>query len=406
MTAILDCHRIYDIIIILGGNMNKRIFKKVSTPFDQVLPEGAVLMINIYDPQLATIKVFLDAIKEKNLPFFAVANKLDLVKEGDKKIKDIERELKIKLISASLLKNKGLKLIKERIKKIFKKEKRIVILGVFNSGKTSLISKLTGKKLKISDLPGSTSEFTHYKYQKYTLIDTVGQVIDVNKPMMVSVDLSGCRKAEEKITRVLRADAEGILATLETAVLQIGVVVKVLKKQIAKGKKIVVVGAGASSLVAMEMCGQALETGMPAMVFTNNLASAQPVSFAKGIAEEEKGLSKYINLAVQKEDVVFGISASGGTGFVYDILRRARKKKAITVAITENPDTPMGKMADYIIKSNAKPEGPSSSKVQVAHLAIVHALCLVLADERKISADQSIGYMMRETVLTKKMGIK
>jgi len=154
------------------------------------------------------------------------------------------------------------------------------------------------------------------------------------------------------------------------------------------------------------MAGQGLETGIPIMVFTNNLAQAQPISFAKGIVEESKALARYISWSVNKGDVVLGISASGGTGFVYDLLRRARLKKTITIAITENPDTPLGKEADYIIKSNAKPEGPSSSKIQVAHLAIVHAICISLADERGISADKSINYMLPEIVATKKMGIK
>jgi hypothetical protein len=59
-----------------------------------------------------------------------------------------------------------------------------------------------------------------------------------------------------------------------------------------------------------------------------------------------------------------------------------------------------------VIKSNAKPEGPSSSKVQAAHLAIGHALLVALADERGLSADQSIELMLPEVVPTKKMGIK
>ena len=76
------------------------------------------------------------------------------------------------------------------------------------------------------------------------------------------------------------------------------------------------------------------------------------------------------------------------------------------MAITENVDTPLGRAADYVIKSNAKPEGPSSSKIQAAHLAIGHALMLALADERGITADQSVGFMLPEVVATKKMGIK
>ncbi|MGC8651313.1 MAG: hypothetical protein ACP5RX_01715 [Minisyncoccia bacterium] len=112
-----------------------------------------------------------------------------------------------------------------------------------------------------------------------------------------------------------------------------------------------------------------LETGLPIVVVTNNLSQAQPISFAKGVCEEEAGLSRYINFIV-------------------------------------NPDTPLGKNTDYIIKSNAKPEGPSSSKIQVAHLAIGHALILSLPEERGVNADNSISFMLPEKVATKKMGIK
>ncbi|NMB92283.1 MAG: SIS domain-containing protein [Parcubacteria group bacterium] len=385
-----------------------RVAKKLTTPFEQFKPTGAILMINMSDPQISTMKVFLEAIKTAKLPFFAVANKIDLLpkKTRKAKLKEIEKELGFKLIPAAIISATGLKDIMFQINKHFKKGSRIAILGVFNSGKTSLIARLTKLNLKIGDLPGTTLEFTEYHWQGYTLIDTVGQVIDVNKPLMVSIDFSGCKTLSDKIKRVLTQDAEGILATSEIAVPQIEKVVKVIKKQVALGYKIITTGAGASALVALEIAGQGLETGLPIVVITNNLSQAQPISFAKGVCEEEAGLSRYINFIVNKGDVVIGISASGGTGFVYDALKLARKKKAITIAITENPDTPLGKNADYIIKSNAKPEGPSSSKIQVAHLAIGHALILSLADERGINADNSIFYMLPEKVATKKMGIK
>lgn len=296
--------------------------------------------------------------------------------------------------------------VRSRIRDDFAPGDRIAILGVFNSGKTSLISKLTGLDLLIGDLPGTTLEFVEYPYDGRVLIDTVGQVIDVNKPLMVSVDLSGCQSLDDKIGRVLRQDAEGILATLETAVPGISSVVQMLQQQLELGHKIVVTGAGASALVAMEMAGQGLETGLPIMVFTNSFADLQPVSFAKGAGEEEMGLARYMTLPLNPGDVMIGISASGGTGFVYGALRLARDKGAVTVAITENIDTPLGKAADYVIKSNAKPEGPSSSKIQAAHLAIGHALILCLADERGITADQSVRHMLPEPVATKKMGIK
>lgn len=384
---------------------SRRVAKKITTPFENFKPSAAILMINMADPQTSTMRVFLEAVDKAKLPFFAVANKIDMI---DKKarLKEVEKELGLKLIPCSLITSQGVKNIKSQINKKFKKGDRIVILGVFNSGKTSLISQLTGYDLEIGDLPGTTLEFTEHQWGDYVLIDTVGQVIDVNKPLMVSVDLSGCQNISEKVKRILRQDADGILATMEIAVPQIEKVVKVLKRQIKLGKKIIVTGAGASALVAMEMAGQGLETGLPIIVVTNNLAQAQPISFAKGSCEEEAGLSRYINFFINRGDVLIGISASGGTGFVYEALKQARKKKAVTVAITENTDTPLGKNADLIIKSNAKPEGPSSSKIQVAHLAIGHALILALADEQGVTADNSVSFMLPEEVATKKMGIK
>ncbi len=385
-----------------------RVAKKLTTPFAKFKPTAAILMINMTDPQISTMRVFLEAIKAAKLPFFAVANKMDLIPKKAKKIRlrEVEKELGFKLVPAAIISSIGLKDIINQINKQFKKGKRIAILGVFNSGKTSLISRLTNLDLKISDLPGTTLEFTEYRWKGFILIDTVGQVIDINKPLMVSIDFSGCKTLSEKIKRALKQDAEGILATLEIAVPQIEKVVKIIKKQIKSGHKIITTGAGGSALVALEIAGQGLETGLPIVVVTNNLSQAQPISFAKGVCEEEAGLSRYINFIVNKGDVVIGISASGGTGFVYEALRQAQNKKAITIAITENPDTPLGKNADFIIKSNAKPEGPSSSKIQVAHLAIGHALILSLADERGINADNSISYMLPEKVATKKMGIK
>ncbi|HUV75018.1 MAG TPA: SIS domain-containing protein, partial [Anaerolineae bacterium] len=318
----------------------KRVLKKISTPFETFDPQGAILMVNMVDPQVSTMRVFLEAVEEVGIPFFGVANKTDLVDGAGRAA--VEEELGQELLPASMSSMEGMEAIRTRLAETFAPQDRIAVLGVFNSGKTSLISNLTGLDLATGNLPGTTLEFTAYPYGDYVLIDTVGQVIDVSKPMMVSVDLSGCESTRERIARVLRQDAEGILATLEVAVPAMEKVVGILRECIEAGNKIVVTGAGASALVAMEMAGQGSETGLPIMVFTNNLGDMQPVSFAKGTGEEEAGLSRYVSLAVSEGDVVIGISASGGTGFVYDALERARARGAITVAITENVDTPLG----------------------------------------------------------------
>jgi len=56
----------------------RRVEKKLMTPFDDVNPTGAILMINMADPQVNTVKVFLEALQDKQIPYLVVGNKIDL----------------------------------------------------------------------------------------------------------------------------------------------------------------------------------------------------------------------------------------------------------------------------------------------------------------------------------------
>jgi D-arabinose 5-phosphate isomerase GutQ len=338
----------------------------------------------------------------QNSPYIVVGNKIDKVKN----FVNLHEFFNVDIVYASMLTGEGLERIMVLIKRNFKPQSRITVLGVVNSGKTSLISRLTRLKLEIGELPGTTLEFKEYPYDSYTLIDSVGWLTDINKPLMISIDLKGCNTMEEKIERIFREEIKGIDNTLEAALPGIKEVDNILKDSIDKGSKLIAVGAGASGLVAMAFASHARETGIPALGFTNSLLHALPVSFAKGTGEEEEGLAEYIAQVINPRDVVVGISVSGGTGFVYRTLELAKGKGAITVAITENPDTPFGKFADYVIKINAKPEGPLASKTMTAELVVCHAIILTLADERGISANDAFNFMMPHRIPTRKPGVK
>jgi len=275
-----------------------------------------------------------------------------------------------------------------------------------NSGKTSLINALTEEDNPVDDIPGTTLLFSEHPYASLVLMDSVGQLIDINKPQMVSMDFSDCETREQKVTKCFTGSIDALTATLPIAVEPVLDAVDMIQAMVDKGGKLITCGAGASALVAEEIAGQAQETGLPVIVATNNFATAQPVSFAKGAFEDEFALADYFGRMVNPNDIALGVSASGGTGFVFEFLRIAKEKGAQTIAITENSDTPLGKNADVIIKSAAKPEGPSSSKVQIAHLVIGYALVLTVADERGIDAETAISYMLPQKCRNKKMGIK
>ena len=134
----------------------KRVLKKISTPFEAFDPHGAILMVNMVDPQVNTMKVFLEAIEDVEIPFFAVANKMDLVNDG--RLSKVEEELGLSFIPASMLTMQGMGEIRAQFPQTFAPGDRIAVLGVFNSGKTSLIGNLTGLDLAIGNLPGTTLE--------------------------------------------------------------------------------------------------------------------------------------------------------------------------------------------------------------------------------------------------------
>ncbi len=378
-----------------------RITKKLVPDLADI--DAAIVMVNASDPQLATVGLFLRAVEDRS--HFVILNKTDMVDRPT--IASIKHKLGgTEVITAAIGNDgRGLQEIEHRLAD-WKSASRVVVLGVFNAGKTTLINALTGAQELTDDLPGTTLEFKEHAYKGMTLIDSIGQLIDVNMPLMVSVDFDGCDNPGNKLRRVMEVDASAITASIETAMPGLIAADELIRRQVARGGKLIICGAGASALVAMEMAGQAQETGLPVLCFTNNFASMQPVSFAKGIGEDEGALAEYIALSANEGDILLGISASGGTGFVFEAMRMAALKGAHGIAITENSDTPLGKAASIIIKSEAKPEGPSSSRVQAAHLAIGHALILTIADERGIDAETSVNYMLPQTVRNKKMGIK
>lgn len=384
--------------------MTSRVSKKMLTPFETSLPTGAILMINLFDPQISTTKLFLEAITTHHLPHLVIGNKMDLVDADE--IARVEKELGTKINPVSLTKNYNTDELTDMLLASFPVAGRIVVLGVFNTGKTSLIAHLTGLKLKISNMPGTTLSFEEYRWCDRILIDTVGQVIDINRPLMVGYDFSGLDTPTEMFDHAMRQEAEGILSSIDTARPGLIKAVAAIKERLKAGGKIVSTGAGASGLVAEEIAGQFFETGVICISVTNAFSQGLPISFAKGVAEEEAGLARFIAAHLNASDVLIAVSASGGTGFVYEALRLAREKGALGIAITENKDTPMGVNADIIIHSSAKPEGPSSTRIQTAHLAIGHALVCILAAVRGLSAEESIGFMMPEYIATKKMGIK
>ncbi|GAH80755.1 unnamed protein product, partial [marine sediment metagenome] len=111
-----------------------------------------------------TFKAMLHYVEEKALPFFIIANKSDRV-DKEQILETVLCFEGYPVIVSSMLDGTGLGLIKKEIRERFEPGSRIVVLGIFNSGKSSLIKRLTNNHdIFISDMPGSTLSFLEYNY--------------------------------------------------------------------------------------------------------------------------------------------------------------------------------------------------------------------------------------------------
>lgn len=113
--------------------MSTRVTKKMVTPFEMCRATGVVLLMNLYDPQIPTLRLFLEAVEQAQLPCLVVGNKLDLVTQ--ERVQEVQRELGQEFLVMSLLTGKNVSTVVEKITQRFPEGARIVVLGIFNSGK-------------------------------------------------------------------------------------------------------------------------------------------------------------------------------------------------------------------------------------------------------------------------------
>ncbi len=127
-----------------------------------------------------------------------------------------------------------------------------------------------------------------------------------------------------------------------------------------KGGRLLYVGAGTSGRLGIADAAECRPTfGVPVGMVWGVIAGGDgairvPV---EGIEDhEEIGAADIAKLAVGERDIVVGIASSGRTPYVIGALAEARRRKAATVAIANNPDSAIGQVADLAIEIITGPE--------------------------------------------------
>jgi len=161
------------------------------------------------------------------------------------------------------------------------------------------------------------------------------------------------RRAAEIVELMLAAEA-AVPAALHAAAPQLAAAIDLAVDRMADGGRLIYVGAGTPGrLAALDAaeCGPTFGVG-PDRV-TAVLAGGQGAAATSVEGAEDDDAAGRADLAAQRitpDDVVVGISASGRTPYVLGALAEAAEANAATVAIVNNPGTPLAAAADIAIE--------------------------------------------------------
>lgn len=125
-------------------------------------------------------------------------------------------------------------------------------------------------------------------------------------------------------------------------------------ERITEGGRVIYVGAGTSGRLAAQDVAELRPTyGIGSDIFDyvmagGNDAILHSIEGAEDDREEAVRILKE-EKHLKKNDIVFGISASGSTPFVISSLEYGKKLGALTVSLTNNRDKPVSKISDVSI---------------------------------------------------------
>jgi N-acetylmuramic acid 6-phosphate etherase len=167
-------------------------------------------------------------------------------------------------------------------------------------------------------------------------------------------------KSALEIARLINAEDAKVAGAVEHALPQIAEAIDAVAKTIAIGGRLIYAGAGTSGRIA------ALDAAECPPTFDTDPETVQFI-MAGGVdalwnpfepAEDsaESGRQEMERRKPGPRDVVAGIAASGRTPFTLAAVEYARGRGARTIAITCNPDTPLGHAADIEIVVEVGPE--------------------------------------------------
>src|SRR5919198_721696 len=180
-----------------------------------------------------------------------------------------------------------------------------------------------------------------------------------------------------------RADAE-VPAAVGAAGAQIAAAIEAIVARLARGGRLVYVGAGSSGRIAALDAAEcestfSTEPGQVVALVAGGLL-ATPTEQATAEDDAEAGASEVATLGVGEADAVVGVSASGRTPYILGALRGAADAGALTAALVSVPDSELARLTDHEIAVVVGPEflaGSTRLKAGTAQKLVLNTISTV-----------------------------
>ena len=180
------------------------------------------------------------------------------------------------------------------------------------------------------------------------------RVTEQRNPRSASLD----KKSTFEILRIINREDAKVASAVRKVVPEIARAVDLAVETLAKGGRLVYLGAGTSGRLGVLDAAECIPTfgtdqvigvmaGAPASMFRPSEVSEDDPALG------ERDLRK---IKFSRRDVLLGISASGRTPFVIGGLRYARRLHAATALLTANPQAEASTFADVSIAPVVGPE--------------------------------------------------
>lgn len=167
-------------------------------------------------------------------------------------------------------------------------------------------------------------------------------------PASAGLDLLATRDLVELLVR----DQREAVAAVRAQAVTLTRAVEAIVDRIQRGGRVHYVGAGTSGRLGVLDASEMPPTfGTPAALICAHIAGGDRAlrEAVEGAEDDRNGGAQEMHEHVTRDDVVLGISASGGAQYVVAALDRAREIGALTVAITSSDDSALVAAADLAI---------------------------------------------------------